>query len=191
MAVQLASGMSLALTEEQAMLQQIARKFAQEKIAPIAAGFDESGEFPVETVREMGRLGLMGIEVPEAYGGAGMDAIAYVLAMVEISKADASHGTVMSVNNSLYCHAIIQYGTEEQKKKYVTPVASGQVIGAYSLTEPMSGSAASMLAARRMLPIMLVQACWLIPRMIAESSSNSHCSRLAGKSIRYLTSPLL
>ena len=151
MVVQIASGMSLTLTDEQVMIQQAARKFAQERIAPIAAEFDESGEFPAETIRAMGQLGLMGIEVPEEYGGAGMDAIAYVLAMVEISKADAAHGTVMSVNNSLYCHSILQYGSEEQKKKYVMPVASGQAIGAYSLTEPMSGSDAGNMKSRAVL----------------------------------------
>jgi len=151
MAVQITSGISLTLTEEHLMIQQAARKFAQEKIAPIAAEFDESGEFPIETIREMGRLGLMGIEVPEEYGGAGMDTIAYVLAMEEISKADAAHGTVMSVNNSLYCHAVMQYGTEAQKKKYVTPVASGEAIGAYSLTEPMSGSDAGNMKSRAVL----------------------------------------
>jgi alkylation response protein AidB-like acyl-CoA dehydrogenase len=151
MAVQIAPTMSLTLSEEHLMIQQMARKFAQEKIAPIAAEFDESGEFPIDTVREMGRLGLMGVEVPEEYGGAGMDSIAYVLAMEEISKADASHGTIMSVNNSLYCHSILQYGSEAQKKKYVTPIASGQAIGAYSLTEPMSGSDAGTMKSRAVL----------------------------------------
>ena len=80
----------------------------------------------------------MGIEVPEQYGGAEMDTLAYVLALEEICKVDASHGVIMSVNNSLYCHGILQFGTEEQKKKFITPVASGKAIGAYSLTEPQS-----------------------------------------------------
>jgi alkylation response protein AidB-like acyl-CoA dehydrogenase len=143
--------MSLALTEEQEMIRQAARKFAQEKIAPVAAHFDETGEFPSETIKEMGHMGLMGIEVPEEYGGAGMDTIAYVLAMVEISKADAAHGTIMSVNNSLFCHGIMLYGTEEQKRKYVTAIASGEAIGAYSLTEPMSGSDAGTMKSRAVL----------------------------------------
>jgi alkylation response protein AidB-like acyl-CoA dehydrogenase len=96
----------------------------------------------------MGQLGFMGIEVPEEYGGAGLDTIAYVLAMEEICKADAAHGTIMSVNNSLFCHGILKFGTEEQKQKYVTPVASGQKVGAYSLTEPMSGSDAAAMKSR-------------------------------------------
>ena len=146
-----AVGMSLELTEEQRFIQQTARKFAQDKIAKIAAEFDESGEFPFDTIKEMGKLGLMGIEVPEEYGGAGLDTIAYVLAEEEISKADASHGTIMSVNNSLFCNGILQYGTEEQKKKYVTAIASGKEIGAYSLTEPMSGSDARTMKSRAVL----------------------------------------
>lgn len=147
----LSSGMSLTLTPEHEMIRQTARKFAQERIAPIAAQYDESGEFPYETVMEMGRLGLMGIEVPEEYGGAGMDTIAYVLAMEEISKVDAAHGVIMSVNNSLFGHSLLKFGTEEQKRKYLTPVASGQVIGAYSLTEPMSGSDAGNMRSRAVL----------------------------------------
>jgi alkylation response protein AidB-like acyl-CoA dehydrogenase len=96
----------------------------------------------------MGQLGFMGIEVPEAYGGAGLDTIAYVLAMEEIDKVDAAHGTIMSVNNSLFCYPILKYGTETQKQKYVAAVASGQKIGAYSLTEPMSGSDAATMRSR-------------------------------------------
>jgi alkylation response protein AidB-like acyl-CoA dehydrogenase len=143
--------LSLTLSPEHEMIQQTARKYAQEKIAPIAAEFDESGEFPYETIKEMGRLGLMGIEVPEEYGGAGLDTIAYVLAIEEISKADASHGVIMSVNNSLYCDGILRFGTEEQKQKYLVPAASGEAIGAYSLTEPMSGSDAGTMRSRAVL----------------------------------------
>ncbi|MCS6995286.1 MAG: acyl-CoA dehydrogenase [Anaerolineales bacterium] len=136
------------LSEEHRMLRDAARDFAINEITPIAAAFDESGEFPHETIRKMGAMGFMGIEVPEEYGGAGMDALAYVLALEEISKADASHGVIMSVNNSLYCHGILKFGTEAQKKKFVTPVASGKAIGAYSLTEPMSGSDAGTMKSR-------------------------------------------
>jgi len=132
-------------SEEHDMIRQAARDFAQNEIAPIAVEFDESGEFPIETIRKMGRMGFMGIEVPEVYGGAEMDTIAYVLALEEISKADASHGTIMSVNNSLFCYALLKFGTEEQKQKYLAPVASGDKIGAYSLTEPMSGSDAGTM----------------------------------------------
>jgi alkylation response protein AidB-like acyl-CoA dehydrogenase len=130
------------------MIRQAARDFAQKEIVPIAAEFDESGEFPYETIKKMGAMGFMGIEVPEEYGGAGMDTLAYVLALEEICKADASHGTIMSVNNSLYCYGLLRYGTEEQKQKYLVPVASGEKIAAYSLTEPMSGSDAGTMRSR-------------------------------------------
>jgi alkylation response protein AidB-like acyl-CoA dehydrogenase len=136
------------LSTEHKMLQDTARDFAQKEIAPIAAEFDESGDFPHVTVKKMGELGFMGIEVPEQYGGAEMDPLAYVLALVEISKADASHGVIMSVNNSLYCHGILRFGTEAQKKKFITPIASGAAIGAYSLTEPQSGSDAGTMKSR-------------------------------------------
>ena len=136
------------LSEEHKMIRDAARDFAQKEIVPVAAEFDESGEFPSETVGKMGELGFMGIEVPEEYGGAGMDTLAYVLALEEICKADAAHGVIMSVNNSLYCHGILKFGTEEQKKKFITPVASGKSVGAYSLTEPMSGSDAGTMKSR-------------------------------------------
>jgi alkylation response protein AidB-like acyl-CoA dehydrogenase len=149
--VALPGGLSLTLSEEHQMIRKMARDFAQKEIAPIAARFDESGEFPYETIKKMGALGLMGIEIPEEYGGAGMDTIAYVLAMEEISKADAAHGTIMSVNNSLVCHGLLYFGSEEQKQKYLIPLASGQMIGAYSLTEPMSGSDAATMRSRAVL----------------------------------------
>ena len=136
------------LSQEHQMIRAAARDFAQKEIAPIAADYDESGEFPHETIRKMGKLGLMGIEVPEAYGGAGMDALAYVLALEEICKVDAAHGTIMSVNNSLFCNGVMQFGSEAQKQKYVRGVASGEKIGAYSLTEPMSGSDAGTMRSR-------------------------------------------
>ena len=147
-ATQTHPGPSLDLTPEHEMLRQTARDFAQREIAPVAGHFDELGQFPRETIRKMGELGLMGIEVPEAYGGAGLDTLAYVLALEEISKVDAAHGTIMSVNNSLFCHGILRFGTEAQKQKCVTPVASGKAIGAYSLTEPMSGSDAGTMRSR-------------------------------------------
>jgi len=136
------------LSEEHKMIRDAAREFAQNEIAPVAAEFDESGEFPRETIKKMGEMGFMGIEIPEEYGGAGMDALAYVLALEEICKADASHGVIMSVNNSLYSHGIMKFGTEEQKKKFITPIASGKAIGAYSLTEPQSGSDAGTMKSR-------------------------------------------
>ena len=143
------SGMDLfPLTEEHHMIRQMARDFAQKEIAPIAAEFDESGDFPHNTIKKMGEMGFMGIEIPEEYGGAGMDTLAYVLALEEICKADASHGAIMSVNNSLYCFALNRFASEEIKKKYLPPVASGKAIGAYSLTEPMSGSDAGTMRSR-------------------------------------------
>src|SRR5512134_336949 len=136
------------LSEEHKMIRDAARDFAQKEIVPVAAQFDESGEFPHATIKKMGGMGFMGIEIPEQYGGAGMDTLAYVLALEEICKADASHGVIMSVNNSLYCHGIMKFGTEEQKKKFLTPIASGQAVGAYSLTEPQSGSDAGTMKSR-------------------------------------------
>ena len=136
------------LSKEHQLLREAAREFAEKEIMPIAAAFDESGEFPMQTVKKMGELGFMGIEVPEEYGGPGMDALAYTLALEEICKADASHGVIMSVNNSLYCHAILKYGTPDQKKKFVIPIASGKAIAAYSLTEPQSGSDAGAIVSR-------------------------------------------
>ena len=130
------------------MIRDSARDFARTEIAPIAAEFDERGDFPYNTVKKMGKMGYMGIEVPEQYGGAGLDTLSYVLAVEEISKIDASHGVIMSVNNSLFCHGIIQFGTEQQKHNFLIPVASGKAIGAYSLSEPMSGSDAGTMQSR-------------------------------------------
>jgi len=144
-------GPSFSLSEEHEMILQAARDFAQNEIAPIAADYDETGDFPYETIKKMGEMGFMGIEVPEEYGGAEMDTLAYVLALEEISKVDASHGAIMSVNNSLFNYGTLRFGTEEQKKKYVVPVASGNAIGAYSLTEPMSGSDAGTMRSRAVL----------------------------------------
>lgn len=138
----------LEFSDEHEMIRQTAREFAQNEIAPIAAEFDESGDFPLETIRKMGAMGFMGIEVPEEYGGAGLDTTAYVLALEEICKADAAHGTIMSVNNSLYSHGLLKFGTEKQREKFLIPVASGKAIGAYSLTEPMSGSDAGTMRSR-------------------------------------------
>ena len=135
-------------TDEHESIRQAARSFAQKEIAPVAAEFDETGEFPSKTIKKMGEMGFMGIEVPEEYGGAGMDTLAYVLALEEICKVDAAHGTIMSVNNSLFCSGILKFGTEAQKQKYVTAVASGKSVGAYSLTEPMSGSDAGTMRSR-------------------------------------------
>lgn len=143
--------MDFRLTQEQEMIRDAARDFAQAEIVPIAAKHDASGEFPMDTISKMGALGLMGIEVPEAYGGAGLDAVGYTLAVMEISAADAAHGTIMSVNNTLYCNGILMFGNEEQKQRFVRPVASGEKIGAYALTEPQSGSDAANMRTRAVL----------------------------------------
>ncbi|UKE45762.1 MULTISPECIES: acyl-CoA dehydrogenase family protein [Xanthomonas translucens group] len=135
-------------TEEQLMIQDVARRIAQERIAPSAEHHDRTGEFPLENIRLLGENGLMGIEVPEQYGGAGMDPIAYVLAMVEIAAGDAAHSTIMSVNNSLFCAGILNNGDEAQKQKYVRAIADGSHIGAFALTEPQSGSDATAMRCR-------------------------------------------
>ncbi len=143
--------MQFALTEDQEMIRDAARDFAQNEIAPVAARFDQSGEFPVETIAKAGELGFMGVEVPEEYGGAGLDPISYVLMMTEISAADAAHGTIVSVNNSLFGVPLLKFGSEEQKHTFLKPVASGEVNGAYALTEPQSGSDAAAMRARAVL----------------------------------------
>jgi alkylation response protein AidB-like acyl-CoA dehydrogenase len=135
--------MDLELTDEQRMIRDMARDFAQGELAPIAAAIDETGEFPSETVKKMGELGLMGLTAPPEYGGVGADTVSYVLAIEEISKVCASHGVIMSVNNSLVNYGIQKFGTEDQKQRFLVPLASGQAIGAYSLTEPQSGSDAA------------------------------------------------
>lgn len=140
--------MDFSFTEEQLMIQDVARRIAQEKIAPSAEHFDRTGEFPLENIRLLGENGLMGIEVPEAYGGAGMDPVSYVLAMIEIAAGDAAHSTIMSVNNSLFCSGILKHGSEAQKQKYVRAIADGSQIGAFALTEPQSGSDASAMRCR-------------------------------------------
>jgi len=132
--------MNFELTEEQKMIQEMARKFAEREIRPVAAEFDRTHAHPAEICAKMGELGLMGVTIPEEYGGAAMDYVCYALAMIEISKACASCGVIMSVCNSLYNFPVYAYGTKEQKQKYLTPVASGKVLGCYGLTEAGAGS---------------------------------------------------
>ena len=140
--------MDFSFTDEQLMIQDVARRIAQEVIAPTAEQFDRSGEFPLDNIRTLGENGLMGIEVPAEYGGAGMDPVAYVLAMIEVAAADAAHSTIMSVNNSLFCNGILTHGTEAQKQLYVRAIAEGREIGAFALTEPQSGSDATAMRCR-------------------------------------------
>lgn len=143
--------MDFQLSDESAMIQEMARNFALKEILPIAASHDESGNFPMKTVRKMGKLDLFGIEIDEEYGGSGLDTEAYVSAIIEISSACASHGVILSVINSLYCSGLEKYGTEDQKKKWLEPVASGEKIAAYALTEPQSGSDAGDMRASAVL----------------------------------------
>jgi butyryl-CoA dehydrogenase len=132
--------MRFELTDEQQMIQTMAREFAQEHIAPIASEIDRDARFPHETVKRMGELGLLGIMVPEAWGGSGADTVSYVVALEEIAKACASHAVVMSVNNSLYCEPLLKAGTDAQRARFLKPVASGQALGCFALTEPEAGS---------------------------------------------------
>lgn len=135
--------MNFQLTEEQLAVQKAARDFAQNELLPGVIERDEHQKFPAEQIKMLGELGFLGMMVDPKYGGSGMDAVSYVLAMEEISKVDASASVVMSVNNSLVCWGLEAYGTEEQKQKYLVPLASGQVIGAFLLSEPEAGSDAT------------------------------------------------
>ncbi|HEX6210427.1 MAG TPA: acyl-CoA dehydrogenase family protein, partial [Methylomirabilota bacterium] len=135
--------MNLKLTDEQAMIQTMAREFAQAHVAPIAAEIDRDARFPHETVKRMGELGLMGIAVPEQWGGAGADVVSYVVALEEIARACASHAVIMSVNNSLYGDPVLKFGTDAQRARFLRPVASGHALGCFALTEPQAGSDAS------------------------------------------------
>ena len=135
--------MDFNLTEEHLMIQQAARDFAQAELLPGVIERDEHSKFPTEQVKMMAELGFMGMMIDPKYGGAGLDSISYVLAMTEIAKVDASAAVVMSVNNSLVCAGIEKYCNEEQKQKYLVPLAKGEVIGAFCLSEPEAGSDAT------------------------------------------------
>jgi alkylation response protein AidB-like acyl-CoA dehydrogenase len=135
--------MHFQLTEEHEMIRQAARDFAQQELLPGVIERDDKQQFPAEQVKKMGELGFMGMMVDPKYGGGGMDTISYVLAMEELSKVDASASVVMSVNNSLVCWGLEKYGTEDQKQKYLVPLATGEIIGAFCLSEPEAGSDAT------------------------------------------------
>ncbi len=132
--------MDLDLTEEQKMIRDTARDFATKEVEPRAKQLDADSEWPSDLVKRMGELGLMGVAVPEEHGGAGSDAVSYALAMEEICRACASTGVIMSVNNSLVCDPVYKFGTAAQKERWLAPYASGQKLGCFGLTEPMSGS---------------------------------------------------
>ena len=135
--------MNFQFTEEQLMIQKAARDFAQTELLPGVIERDDQQKFPAEQIKKLGELGFMGMMVDPKYGGAGMDTVSYVLAMEEISKVDASASVVMSVNNSLVCWGLQEYGTEEQKQKYLPGLASGEIHGAFCLSEPEAGSDAT------------------------------------------------
>lgn len=135
--------MDFLLNDEQQLLQSMFREFTDKAIRPIAASLDEEERFPAELIPQMGEIGLLGIPVPEEYGGGGMGQLEYVLAVEEISRACASTGVTISAHTSLCCWPILEYGTEEQKQKYLPPLASGEKLGAFGLTEPSAGTDAA------------------------------------------------
>jgi len=135
--------MQFQFTEEQLMIQQAARDFAQNELKPGVIERDEHQKFPAEQIKQLGELGFLGMMVDPKYNGAGLDTVSYVLAMEELSKVDASASVVVSVNNSLVCYGLEKYGTEEQKEKYLKPLAAGEIIGAFCLSEPEAGSDAT------------------------------------------------
>ncbi|MBF0303684.1 MAG: acyl-CoA dehydrogenase family protein, partial [Desulfamplus sp.] len=132
--------MLFSLTEEQLMIQSMVREFSRKVVGPTAAERDKTKEFPAKNFKQMGELGLMGMMIPPEYGGEGSDTVSYVLALSEIAYSCASTSVVMSVQNSIVCESILKFGTEEQKKKFLVPLASGKIIGAFALTEPEAGS---------------------------------------------------
>jgi butyryl-CoA dehydrogenase len=136
------------LTPEQELFRRTVREFAEREIAPVAARFDETEEYPAENVRKMASLGLMGLTVPEAYGGSGAGALEYALAMEEIARADAAHSTILTVNVSLVSEPIARLGTEQQRQQFLPPLCDGRMVGAYCLSEPTSGSDAADMQTR-------------------------------------------
>jgi butyryl-CoA dehydrogenase len=137
--------MDFELTDEQQLMRETARDFAAREVAPKAAELDKTGRWPAEILAKMAELGLLGVAIPEAHGGAGMDNLSYALAMEEISAACASTGVIMSVNNSLFCDPVYKFGTDDQKVRVLAPVAAGKKLGCFGLTEPMSGSDAQTM----------------------------------------------
>ncbi|MBN2436990.1 MAG: acyl-CoA dehydrogenase family protein [Deltaproteobacteria bacterium] len=140
--------MNFAPTDEQKMVREMVRKFAEAQIKPVAVELDRTHRHPEEICRQLGEMGLMGVAVPMEYDGAGMDNVTYVMALIEISKACASCGVIVSVNNSLYGYPVMAFGTELQKRKFLSPVAGGKVEGCYALTESSAGSDAAALKCR-------------------------------------------
>src|SRR5215471_11096008 len=140
--------MDFELTEEQRMVQEMVRLFVDKELRPVASGLDRDGVYPQEQLTKLGEIGLLGMFVPEEYGGAGMDFLSYVTALEELSKVWASVGTIVSVNNSLMCGPILRFGTDAQRKRYLPLVARGEWLGCYALTEPDAGSDAGSIRTR-------------------------------------------
>ena len=136
--------MDFALNKEQLMIQQMVREFAQNEIEPIVAEYEAEGRFPEEIIKRLGEIGILGMTVPKELGGGGCDTVSYTLAIEEISRACASTGIAVSVNNSLACFPLLTFGTDEQKAEFLTPIANGSSLGAFGLTEPSAGSDAAM-----------------------------------------------
>src|ERR1700753_4241502 len=137
--------MEIQLSEEQTLLRENVRRFADEVVRPRAKEIDRTGEFPRAFFDQAGELGLTGVSVPEEYGGAGMDTLSYSLVIEEISRACAHSGVILSVNNSLVCDPLLKFGSEAQKRDFLTPLASGKKLGCFGLTEPGAGSDAASL----------------------------------------------
>jgi butyryl-CoA dehydrogenase len=135
--------MDIQLSEEQRQVRDLCREFAEKELKPNARRWDEEHRFPREAVKQLAEMGLLGVAVPTEWGGAGMDNVSYALAMEEISRGCAGTGVIMSVSNSLYCDPVLKYGTDAQKKEHLVPYAKGEKLGAFALTEPMSGSDAA------------------------------------------------
>jgi butyryl-CoA dehydrogenase len=135
--------MRFELTDEQKAVQQLARDFADKEIAPVAAELDQTHRFPTEIVKKLGELGLMGVAIPEKWGGAGFDIVSYIAALTEVSRGCASSGVIMSVNNSLYSDPVYRFGNDEQRERFLKPYASGQKLGCFALSEPGTGSDAA------------------------------------------------
>ena len=140
--------MDVELNDEQRQVRDLCRQFAEAELRPHARRWDAEHHFPAEAVKKLGEMGLMGVAVPPEWGGAGMDTVAYAVAMEEISRGCAGTGVIMSVSNSLYCDPVLKFGTDDQKREFLTPFARGERLGCFALTEPMSGSDAAEMQTR-------------------------------------------
>src|SRR6266404_3495749 len=142
------NGGTMILSQEQAMIQETARNFAAERLKPFAAEWDRTSAFPREAIAEMGQLGLMGMLVPEKWDGAAADHVSYALAVEEVAAGDGSCSTIMSVHNSVGCMPVLKFGSEEQKERFLKPLARGEMLAAFALTEPQAGSDAAAIRTR-------------------------------------------